>query len=473
MSTIIDKKNKIFGDIAAARTLTSGLPTLKTTSSLPSINNGGNSISFLTDLIKSLIGFEALLTTIVDILTYSLNEAEREVKIALKQELKSIVSCGVDPSLPSFIKSTGAGIIIEVNKVDFLDLFKINPNSIGGALSYNNITTNLFNSSDFNTFLYATIQDDGNMHTWKGILDVTFNSIGTGTTPNNTFTIKANSAYNNKTLTDLNNNFIDSLTLFNPQGMVNKTVDYIFGSVSVSLNKTRKQLETEAQINTVVDSIVNADENDNIDDSYFSFTNDEIYIQQQQADSRKQGIIKLECCGKVASSIPVSFLTNFNADMSTSTSTLQDKSIISNHLTLMANQNAVNSTNPSDQYSIKLNFIQQIIDNLIKSIVSVVLSPKVIMMFIVNYKIIYGSSATFTSPMDFMNKNKVLMHTIIKKISSVIIKLLLSIALKKIAELVASANAVKAKEKAKNHLAQILSLEGVPQQVLRIIQGLS
>src|ERR1035437_9563808 len=103
MSTIIDKKKKIFGNIAAARTLTEGLPKLKTSSSFPSINNGGNSITFLTDLIKSLIGYEALMSTLVKILTYSLSESERQIKKALKQDLKTIVSCGVDPHLPNFI----------------------------------------------------------------------------------------------------------------------------------------------------------------------------------------------------------------------------------------------------------------------------------------------------------------------------------------------------------------------------------
>ena len=36
--------------------------------------------------------------------------------------------------------------------------------------------------------------------------------LGTGGNPNNTFTIKANPAYDTKTLTDLNNDFIDTLT---------------------------------------------------------------------------------------------------------------------------------------------------------------------------------------------------------------------------------------------------------------------
>jgi hypothetical protein len=123
--SVVDKKRKVFGNIAAARTLTESMPKLKLNSSFPSVNNKGDTITFLTDLIKSLIGYIALVNAIVDILTHSLEKIERDIKKALKTELKSIVSCGVDPSLPAFIKSTGAGIVIEVKKKEFQYLIKI------------------------------------------------------------------------------------------------------------------------------------------------------------------------------------------------------------------------------------------------------------------------------------------------------------------------------------------------------------
>lgn len=464
--SVVDKKKKIFGNIAAAKTLTEGLPKLRTSSSFPSVNNGGNSITFLTDLIKSLIGYGALVIAIVEILTNSLAIIEREIKQALKLELKDIVSCGVNPSLPAFIKSSGSGFVIEVNKVDFLDLLKTDPNSVGGKLLYGD-------STDFNRFLYDTVQNDGTPNTWAGILDVTFNSLGSGSIPNNTFTIKANPSYDNKTLTDLNNDFIDSLTLFNSEGIINRIIDTIFGSISVSIKKTTKQLETEAKINTVVDSMVNSDAGDVIDDSYFTFTNEQVYLQELSSDLRKKGVVKLECCNKVAASVPVSFLTDFNNEMTGATTTAQKQEIISSNLNKMADQNTVNSDNPSDHISIKLNFVQQLINTLIKAIIGVLLSPKVIMIFIINYKIIYGPSATYSDPIDFIKKNKNLMHNIMKKVSGLIIKMLMAIALKKIAELVASAAAKKQIEKGKNQLSQLLSLVGIPQDVLRIIKGLA
>lgn len=460
--SILDKKKKIFGNIGAARTLVDGLPQLKLSSSFPSINNGGNPITFLTDLIKSLIGYEALVSSLVDILSHSVPEIEREVKNALKSELKSIVSCGVDPSLPAWIKSTGAGIVIEVNKVDFLDTLKVDPTSPSGKLMYGDIST------DFNTFLYDAIQNDGVTKTWKGILNVTFNSIGP---VNNTLTITSSAAYDSKKLTDLDNDYIDSLSLFNPTLLINNVIDIIFGSISLDVKKTTKQLEKEAEINNVVDCIVNSDADDPISDEYFTFSNEEVYIQHQEADQRKKGILKLECCNKVAASVPIELINQFNVEMSRATASDQ-KEIIANNLNTMANANTTNSTVPSDHISIKLNFIQQIIENLIKAIVSVVLSPKVVMIFLVNYKIIYGQAAEFDGGVAFIKANKNLFKALIKKISEIIIKKLIAIALKEIASLVAAAEALKEIEKGKAKLAQLLSLIGIPQDTLRMIKGL-
>lgn len=473
MSSILDQKQEIYGNIAAARSISEGLPTLPNKSSIPSVSNNTNMVSFLTDLIKSLVGYDALVSIVVNTLTYSLSDIENEIKIALKTDLKGITSCGVNPSLPPFMKSTGSGIVIELNKIDFLGLFKTTPNSPSGPSLYNNITSPLTNSTDLNTFLYGVIQDDGNTHTWGGILDITFNSLGTGNNPNNTLTLKANSSYNTKTLTDFNNNFVDSLTLFNSQGVINKLIDLIFGSVSVTTNKTKKQLETEAQINSVVDNLVNADINAPIDDSYFTFTNDQVYQQQESATTRKNGIVKLQCCNKIQASVPASMLATLNTALAGATTTLQQQVIINNNLNAMAAQTTANADSNQDVMAIKLNFFQNLIDNLIKAIVSIILSPKVIIIFLVNYNLIYGTNSSFNNGLDFILKNKVLINSIIKKVVEELVKILMIVALKEIANLVAGVVAKREAEKATNQLVQTLSLIGISGEAIRLIQGLS
>jgi hypothetical protein len=501
--SIVDKKKEIFGQIAATKTLIESLPKLKLSSLFPSINNGGDSILFLTDLIKSLIGYEALVASLVNTLTFSLTDFEDKTRKGIKHELKNIVggditntinstansinattlkindevksmSNGIDPKIPDFIKSD-AGMVISVDKIDFFDLFKINPNSTGGKLLYSDITSSYTNSSDFNTFMYGVIQNDGVTHKWKDIFYVTFNSVGNGVVPNNTLTIKATETYSSepKTLTDLNNDFMDSITLFSSASIVNSIIDAIFGSVSVSVNKTSKQLETEAKVNNILDCLINSDDDEIIDDSYFSFTNEEVYIQQEEADYRKKGIVKLDCCNKISASVPVSFLTDFNNDMSGATSTLRKKEIITTHLNLMAEQNTINSNDPSDHITIKLNFVQNMIQNLIKAMVSSILSPKVIMIFLIKYKITLGQGASFTDPSDFIKQNKNLFKSMIKQISAMVIAILLAIALKQIKKMYADSWAEKQVEKIKYRQKQLLTLIGISQDKIKKLKNLT
>ena len=139
----------------------------------------------------------------------------------------------------------------------------------------------------------------------------------------------------------------------------------------------------------------------------------------------------------------------------------------------MANASALNVPKQTDVPTVKLGFIQQIISNLIKGIISILLSPKIILSFVVNYKIVYGPDATFTDAIDFIKKNKNLMNSIMRSISEEIISILLAIALKEISLLVAAEFVKRQKEKATNKLAQLQSLIGVPaNQIKKLLENL-
>ena len=471
---LVDQKKKVFGYIASARVLTEQMPIMKLINSLPSLNNGKDPIVFLTDLIKSLIGYEALRDSVVDILTYSFDEIEVKVKTALKRELISLVSCGVNPSIPNFLKSTGAGINIEVKKLDFLEMFKVDANSKVGVLLYDDITSPLTQSSDFNTFLYGAIQNDGVKQSWKNILDITFNSLGNPNRPNNSLTIRVNSSYDNKTLNELNNDFIDSLKLFNAEKVVNNIIDVIFGSISVSISKTKRQLDQEGKINNIVDKLINDDGcDDEIDDSYFTFDNQQIAIIEQDSARRQTGLVKVKTSVDTASSIDKDTLITFNEEMNNAASFVDKKQTLTANIDKMSDESAKNVPDGADKISVKLDFIQKLISSLTKAIVSIVLSPKVIIIFLINFKIVYTLSGEYKDPVEFIKKNKRLIKEMVKTVTDIVTEKLLGIAMKEITKLANSVVAKKAIEKSKNKLAQLLSLTGVPQDAIRMIKGLS
>lgn len=470
--SVLKKKQKVFGNIAAARVLTEGLPKPKLSSSMPSINNKSNIILFVTDLIQSLIGYQRLVESVIDILTSSMAEVERVIKIALKTQLRSVVSCGINPSLPEFIKRTG--VVIEVKKIDFFNILKIDPNSESGRLIYDNVTSTYLDSTDFNTFLYGVLQNPDTGQTWKGILDFQFQAVDpNGINPNNSIIIKANPAYFTKSLNDLNNDFVDSLSLFNVEKMINKIIDTIFGSISLTVKKTSKQLEAEAKIDMIVDKIINSDEGDTFDDSFFEFDNDEISEIEAKANERKQGFIRYTTSETFSATVPQASLTKLSSDLGTAVTIQERRDALSTNLNDMADATADRSPNAQDRLAVKLNFFQLILSNFVKAIVSFILSPKVICIFLINYKIIYGNSVSFSDAIDFIKKNKTLITSVTKKITETIVKQLMIIVAKEIATLMASVAAKRAIEKAKDKIAQLLSLIGIGQDKLRAIKGLS
>jgi hypothetical protein len=470
--SIKDKKQKVFGEIAAAKTLVDGLPKLKKTNSFPSVNNGNDIILFLSDLVKSLVGQKEFINVIVETLTKYLDKFEKALKLTIKVVLRNLISCGLNPSIPDFLKPTGGGVVVKVEKIDFFGQLKIDPNTPVGGLLYNDITPNLTESSDFNTFLYGVIQDKNITHTWQDILDIKFEDIGTGMNPNNCLVIKINENYLNKSLNQLNDDYVDSLTILDANKIVNSIIDILFGSISVKVNKTRKQLEKEAEINDIIDRLANADINDEINDDYFTFTNSEVARQQEIANDRKNGIVKVKTSVEINTTMPIEELTSLNENYATTSNLVEKRTVLTDSLNSMADNLASQIPNNQDKQTVKIGFISEVLKSLIKSIANILISPKIIIIFLINFKIIYGVNYEFTNAVDFIKKNRALFKAIFKEITQEIVKLLMSYAMKEITRLAGDAAVVKTMEKVQNRKQQLLSLVGVSQEALRKIKGL-
>ncbi len=493
---LLSRKNDIMSNVSALNVLTEGLPKLKKNNSFSSINNKANSIDFLTDLIKALVGYEEMRKNITDIISSKLPEIESAIKKDLKNGLKEFISCGVNPSIPSWLKSNTNGVNIEVKNIDFLEIFKLDPESKFGNLLYDDFNSGI-NSGDLNTFLYSNINLNKSDYTTNGgvfnswgstttntdIIDIKFSPVGSIT--NNIFTLKVNQNYDNKSLVEFNNDLIDSISLFgapnknNADKLLSNIVDSLFGSVSKNIGKTKKQLKTEGQINKVIDCIINSDENDVIDDNYFTFTNDDLNKIEYDANLRKNGIRILETCGNLPVEVSPDILielTNTMLDINNQTGSTSGSTAEKNAITKAIDDIANEQTKDAatiDVPTIKINFIMELIKSYVKSLVSFIVSPKLLMVYIINYKVIYGQNATYNDPIEFMNKNKNLIKSIVKSVMNEVVKWLITIAIKYISKKLAKKYAGDTIEKNKAYVAQILSLIGVTPDIIRQIQGFS
>lgn len=474
------EKSDIFGQIAALRVSSEGYPKNPISNSLPSISQSTNSLNFLVDLAKALIGFESLRETLVDVLTHNLDDIEVNIKKALKRALKELVSCGINPSLPdSFINN---GIDIELRKVDLLDMFKVNPSSDAGNLLYNDVNTGI-NSTDFNTFLYEVIQDNGNTNSWgvqtlnNNILDVKFTqSSGNINTPNNIINLKPNPLYSSNKLTDFNNDYIDSVKLLNTNKLINSIIDSIFGTVSFKINKNKTTIENEIKIQEIIDKIINADETIVLDDSFFQFTNEEISNIELKSEMKRKGISVITTCDNIESNITFETLTQINNDLNSfndvnSPELIEQKTTIVRSALDVLSQESANNASNNDKFNVQLNFIENMLKTIMNAIVSVILSPKLISILALNHTIIYGT--TFNDVEDFMKKNKVLITSILSSVREAVISIILERVLREIKVLV-SENIIKTQiERVKNQKAQLASLLGSSTDTLRNISGLN
>lgn len=462
--SIINQKTAIFADISAKKTLLEGFPKLLINSSFPSINNASNPLSFLTDLLSTLVGVESLKQIVIDTLTTNLPNIETSIKLVLKKSLNSLVSCQINPSIPPQLLHSGKGINIEVSKIDFNNILLTDPNSDFGGLLYDDIESGI-DSKDFNTFLYNVIQLGGK-HTWAKCLELEFIESGV---INNILNIKVSKTFTDsgKNLKDLNNLLVDSIELLNVSDILNKLMDGIFGMISVEQNKSKNQLINELKVNQLIESIMNQEDEETIDDSFFEFDNETLQKLEIDADNKQKGIKVVETSkrynlkGSINNLKDVSYkLKNSNDD---DLATILSKSLddISNEIT-----DAIPNI---DKYSVKLDFINDLVKGLMVVIGNIIISPKIISIMVINHNIIYGE--TYDDSIDFMKKNKYFIKEIFNEIRDIVIKLIMDRVLKEIEILALNSAAELMAEQISTTTAIMSSLVGVPLNITRQISG--
>ena len=458
--SIINSKQKIFSNIAALRTLNDGYPKIKkSANSYNSMNNQDEVIEFLIDIVIALIGAEELRNIATDFLSTKLDELEPKIRACIKNTLNEKINLGTNPPIPTYLKT---GFDVKIPSIDFYSLLKTDPTSDGGSLLYDDNNSGLA-STDCNTFIYETLQDDttkkwGSRVANKDIVDFKYT--------NNLFNVKVNDTYaSSHTLRDLNNDYIDTIKLYNADKLINKIFDKLFGVVS-STNKTEDELLNEAKLNAVIDKFKNAADNVIIDDSYYSFSNDNIRDLENEAKNRGNGVAILRDCGDYNSHISLETLSAATTPIKNAITFNDLKKTISSGLDSLANA-ATEGTSDEDKQAAKSWLFKNIIKEMVNALVATVLTPKMIIAFLYNTKVTGD-----IDPVNFIKENSVIVKTIVCSCKEVLINLLLSIITKEIIGLVKKQATNMAKEAAQNKVLSLLSLAGVPQQALAVIRGL-
>lgn len=479
MSTI-DRKKEFNGKLSALNAL-GNIPKGNINNSFSSVNNQINSTDFLVDLATSLAGAKALKDYVIDTLVYRLPQIEETIKDGLKLELKELCSCNLNPSIPTWFQNGGTGVQLRVTDIDFFDIMKTNPENLEGGLIYTDVPSKT-NSSDFNTYLYYTIQNPSTPTNWglsvlnTNILETKFEEFGT--TKNNVVTYTTSSEYSNKKLTDFNNHFIDSLSLFgNPNSLSSSKVvaliiEELFGSISSSVGKSKKQIRLEAEMKETLDCILNS-EDDNIPDSFFIFDNPTLAKIDKETNNKRNGIREIKTSEVLNVRIDNTVLGSSLVEINNSTNKLEEVNAVTNSLNRLADTQANFSQNETDKETIKTNFFVEIVKKLQRVVMSAVMTPEFITLFAINHQIIYGQGTNYDGPIDFIKKNRKLVKKIGNIILNTLLNLLLSLVLLYITIKLKQKFIDDQAEKTKNYVSILLSLVGVPSSVITQIRKIN
>ena len=475
----IESKNDLLKEISATKSLSEGSilnSITKMNKTLRSLTNRNNmKLQFVEDILTTLTGVQAIRKAVINVFAKDLPIIEYYLKTALKIQLKETINCASNPSIPSFLQYSGTGVQMSVRNIDFMGLFFIPPTSKTGQLVYEDPNSGL-NSKDFDVFLYSTIQsltEQQWMYKGNSVLAVNYalNGAPVGGVPTtDVFIVKASNYYsNNMKLTDLNNDFIDSLSLLPPAQKINEIFDNLFGTIASAISLPMGWLKKQAEVHTVLQHLDNVADNTIIDDSYFSFTNEEVTNIQNTASNRSNGIRKYISCNEIQSSLDINSLTAMTASILTAnTSTFNLIQTVSTSLDNISSYASSNASN-EDTNSFKLAFFQDIFDSILYTITNTLLSPKLALLLQLNHKIVYGQNSNVTDPISYIMDNRTMFYTVMKAIRAILLNIIMQLVIVELTKLMQENNIKNQAEQTRAYTAILESLIGINPEIERIM----
>ena len=444
MGFINDKQQSV-NNVALFEVL-GNLPKGRVTSSLASVTSKNkNLLPFLIDLLsvtckdnaknpKDRAKCEAT-KILMDILVQFFPALIRILKEGFIQGIKAGLACGADFTIPSPTPK----VKLKLSKVDFTDLMKIDPTSDVGSTFYGKNAT-----SDFNWFLYNLVQSGGSS-TWKNILDVTYFPL------TQEIEVQINSSYSGRKFNEFLLDFINSIDLLSLENMISKLMNNLTGAMSANLpgvNISLDKLIAIEKVNSLQDNINSSDpckEEYQFDDSFFTFTNDELFHMENVANQKYAGTTNLDVgCGILPVSVDPKIVKGvFDEIRNTPPSKVNvviEKSINSLNDSLTAN------VPPADKKVAKLSLNAKLLADMPKVFTNIALEPKIVVLYQISSKTVNDIAVNASDGFDYAKATKVffefvtreslaaLLEIIFKEVKQEIMSLVEQIAIKIIKE---------------------------------------
>jgi len=388
---LADSKKNVFTTISSYTSLIQRMQTYKPPNYSKSANNSKEIVPFLINILKTAVGSAALKEVVGKLLTDFVDNANSQLRIALKNQITSQYNSD-EPLSASF---KGEGIKVPVSTIDTYGKFKTSPGSSGGNLIYGS-------DDGFDSTAYNAISNEGSDVAISN-MTINYDSL------TDSFTFKPNSLSigSDTTVGGLFGDYIDSVEIINKKEFVSNTMDKIFGTITSTQNKSAEEILKELEIDKMIENAINGDDS-------FELSPAEYEELRQRAENLKNGTNQYDMgCGMMSTYLPISGLTDLVNQISGSTDFNAVGNAVENTLDQSMSGNEDNAA--ENKESIRDGFFERLIKEMsITFIKSMTTAPQVrmIMSIISAFK---NGEVDLKDVRDDLKKYKTLIMCLIKE----------------------------------------------------------
>lgn len=418
----------------------------------------------------------------------SLNELKPKILELLTQEILKTAGCSDDQTY-----QPNQDLFINVKSIDFLGTLKVDPTSDIGKIIYEekDITVSSFPFS-MNKELYNRIQNinqdfsiqystDYQGKSLQDLFDISYTELNTNTNETgNFFKVVPKQRVTGQKVKEFIKDYYQSIDVIDFKNIFANLMNLLTGAISIEKGDGKEDLGEFYKIFILIQRMLGlcfdgtkeidvsgtakVSENDNVDDSFFEFTDLDLLFIDQSISDTLNGVVEFEECENVK--LPV--------DTSAIVTTINNLVFVpgtSNNNTI---ENATNITgaltqNP-DWLPLKINIDGSVIKEFPKAVILALLSPKVLLP-LATVLLALGNETLnlINSFVEFFKKFKDFVINIVTKIYGIFTKIIFDLVVQDIKQLISTITLDISVEKRKKTVSVIFALTQILLKVVDII----
>lgn len=420
-----------------------------------------NMIQYFMDLLQNLGGDESVKKVRKKIVKKAGETLSEECKEVLFEELIQFINCNLDFVIPSADSSSGVDANLMTIPIKSIDPFKLLQNApttkVGRATYEKNEPVQLQFPFATNKELYSRLQNPTALQDYFGqsgerLFTIEFDGsenflvrpVGLNdTTEDNTLTND-----NDRKITTFLRDYYDSIKIFDPHNFLSVLLDAMSGFLSIQADLSGPEVELKGKFAAFVNKILNIcgdegdgslggaintsgvghlseDGGDEDIEKFFDFGDQELRDLNEQVNLQLSGLVKFVTCNDIEGEINIDQMNSAIEGLLNESNPTVEGVMLNTAI-----ENAINGMSVDNELglsfrlpNIKVDFDFNIIKKLPLMLISLILTPKVLLGIAIALKAI-GAFFDSLDIMDLVKKLFRLIWKVIKKIGEIILEVI-------------------------------------------------